>query len=262
MKYDEDMPSRASRSSVPGAKSKTFSPNGTAHPVPVVSHEDGVLTLHFGSDFIQSQMAAGKPDSLTLAYTRTMMAFELFVPKPREIALIGLGGGSMAKWCHRHHPQARLTAVEVNPHVIALRKTFRIPPDSRRLRILCEDGAKFVAKPPNRFDVLLIDCCTSDRVPRELRSQEFYDHCSDALKARSLMVVNLCWRKDARVISRIRKSFAGQLLLSTDSNGNTVVFACKGKLLWPEDEDDVSLRSKLKRFERKYKLGRALAPRG
>jgi spermidine synthase len=262
MKYDEDMPSRANRSSVWGAKSIASSPIRTSHPVPVVSHEDGVLTLHFGSDFIQSQMAVGEPDSLALAYTRTMMSFEVFMPEPREIALVGLGGGSMAKWCHRHHPQARFTAVEVNPHVIAVREMFGVPPESPRFRILCEDGAKFVANPPNRFDVLLLDCCTSDRLPRELCSQEFYNHCREALTAKSLMVVNLCWRKDARIISRIRKSFGGQVLLSTDSNGNTVVFACKGELLWPENEDESSFRLKLKRFERKHRLGKAMTPRG
>lgn len=262
MKYDENMPSRTNHPLAQGPKSIGASPIRTSHPVPVVSQEDGVLTLHFGSDFIQSQMAVGEPDSLALAYTRTMMAFEVFMPEPREIALVGLGGGSMAKWCHRHHPQARFTAVEINPHVIAVRETFGVPPDSKRFRILCEDGAKFVANPPYSFDVLLLDCCTSDRLPRELCSQEFYDNCREALTARSLMVVNLCWRKDTRIISRIRKSFDGQVLLFTDTNGNTVVFACKGKLLWPENEDEGSLRVKLRRFERKYRLGKPMTPRG
>lgn len=254
------MPSPARRSSSKGAE-RTGDARPPSHPVPVVSNKRGVLTLHFGSDFIQSQMVVDEPDTLALAYTRTMMSFEVFLPRPREIALIGLGGGSMAKWCHRHHPQARLLAVEINPHVIAVRKTFGVPPDGRRFRILCEDGAKFVAKPPRSFDVLLIDCCTSDRLPLQLCSQAFYDHCREAMTSNSLMVVNLCWRKDARIISRIRKSFDDQVLLSTDTNGNTVVFACKGKLLWPADENESSLQTKLKGFERKYKLGKALIPR-
>jgi hypothetical protein len=75
------------------------------------------------------------------------------------------------------------------------------------------------------------------------------------------MVVNLCVKNHRRILSRIRKSFGGQILLSTDNDGNTVVFACKGQSLWPKNEDASSLRMKLRRFERKYGLGRALAPR-
>jgi spermidine synthase len=240
----------------------SVSPNhAAADAVPVVSDDGGILTLHFGSDFIQSQMVVDKPDSLALAYTRTMMSFELFLPEPREIALIGLGGGSIAKWCCRHHAQARITAVEINPHVIAVGEAFGIPPVSEKFRILCEDGAKFMAKPPQCFDLLLIDCCTTDRLPLELCSQKFYNHCKEALIDGGLMVMNLCWRKHTRVIARIQKSFAGQVLMSRDVDGNTVVFACKGKLLWPENEDEVSFQSKLKRFERKHGLGKAIRPR-
>ena len=35
--------------------------------------------------------------------------------------MIGLGGGSMLKYLHRHLPEADLTAVEINPGVIELR---------------------------------------------------------------------------------------------------------------------------------------------
>jgi spermidine synthase len=230
-------------------------------PVPVVSQKGGVLTLHFGSNYIQSQVVLDQPDFLALAYTRSMMAFEMFMPGPRAIALIGLGGGSMAKWCYRHHPQAKLTVIEINPHVIAVRDAFRIPKVDQRFRILCEDGAQFVAKTQAGFDLLLIDCFTAAYPPKELCSQEFFNHCHQALTEVGLMVVNLCVKNHRRILSRIGKSFGGRVLLSTDADGNTVVFACKGELLWPKKENATSFRRKLRQFERKYGLGRALAPR-
>ena len=207
-------------------------------------------------------MLEGEPHSLTLSYTRMMMSFEAFLPHPREIALIGLGGGSIAKWCHRNYPKARFTAVEINPHVIAMGKVFGVPRASRRFRVMCEDGAKFVANPPNSFDLLLIDCFTTDSLPPELCSQKFFDDCSNALAQSSLLVANLCWKKHARIIARIGKSFSGQVLVAREPYGNTIVFACKGKLLWSEKENEASMSAKLKQFERKYKLGKALAPRG
>jgi spermidine synthase len=253
--YDEPMAARTKNKRTGKAR------NPASHAVPVLSGQRGLLTLHFGSNYIQSQMRVNEPDFLALAYTRTMMSFESFLAHPREIALIGLGGGSIAKWCHRHHPQAKLTVVEINPHVIAVRDAFRIPPDSERLRILCADGAAFLADPPLRYDLLLIDCFTSNSAPPALSSQVFFDNCRAALTPNGLMVANLCFQRHRAVLSRIRKSFRGQVLLSTDRDGNTVTFACKGKLLWPQGENQESFGSRLKAFEQKYALRKALVPR-
>jgi spermidine synthase len=254
------MPSQDKRSKIKGSE-RRMSVKNNLLPKPVVSQEGSVLTLHFESNYIQSQMIVGKPDFLAFTYTRTMMAFEVFLPEPREIALIGLGGGSIAKWCYRQHPGARLTVVEINPHVIAVRDAFQVPQADQRFQILCEDGAKFVAKTPTRFDVLLVDCFTAERCPPELCSQEFWDHCNRVLTESGLMVVNLCMKHHRRIQARIRKSFGGQVLLSTDENGNTVVFACRGELLWSKNEGPGSFRRKLRKFERKHGLGRAMVPR-
>ena len=50
-----------------------------------------------------------------------MMGFLLFIPSPARILMVGLGGGSLAKFCFRHLPDAAIDVVEINPHVIALR---------------------------------------------------------------------------------------------------------------------------------------------
>jgi spermidine synthase len=256
------MPSPGKGSPIKAGKKKNLSFKHSPLPVPVVSQQGDVLTLHFGSDYIESQMVVGKPDFLAFAYTRIMMTFEMFIPLPREIGLIGLGGGSIAKWCYRHHPKTKLTVVEINPHVIAVREAFQIPQDDRRSRILCEDGGKFVAETSTRFDVLLVDCFAADHYPQELCSREFYAHCNSALTESGLLVVNLCVKNHQRILSRIDKSFGGRMLFFPDGDGNIVVFACKGRLLWSKGEDAISFRRKLKRFEEKYGLGRAMAPRG
>ena len=49
----------------------------------------------------------------------------------------------------------------------SMRDAFGVPEASEKFQILCEDGARFLAQPPNPFDVLLIDCFTSETVPPE-----------------------------------------------------------------------------------------------
>ena len=89
-------------------------------------------------------MLKAAPERLVLDYTRTMMGFLLLQPAPQRIAMIGLGGGSLLKYCRRHLPDAEFTAVEISPEVIALRRQFGIPDDDARLRVVCADGADFV----------------------------------------------------------------------------------------------------------------------
>ena len=86
------------------------------------------LSLHFGFPTIQSRMLKAEPERLILDYTRTMMGFLLFQPQPERIAMIGLGGGSLAKYCRRHLPDAEFTAIEISPDVVmlSLPKTMRL----------------------------------------------------------------------------------------------------------------------------------------
>ena len=68
-----------------------------------------------------------------VSYTRAMMAFLLFNPEPRHVLMIGLGGGSLAKYCHRKLPATRITVLELDHDVIALRAKFGIPAQHRIL---------------------------------------------------------------------------------------------------------------------------------
>ena len=197
-------------------------------PIPFICAEEGIVALYFKMGSVQSQMREDTPDDLLLTYTRIMLTFIRFKPSPRSITMIGLGGGSMAKWCHRHLPQANITVVEINPHVIALRDRFYIPQDDHRFRVLHEDGADYVARSRGKTDVLIVDGYDADGQPPELCSQAFYNDCFRALTPSGLMVVNLCDCDDELSMSRISNSFGDQIFTILPEDGNAVVFARKG----------------------------------
>jgi spermidine synthase len=179
-------------------------------------------------------MQLERPGALDLAYTRTMMGFVLFNAAPDTLAMIGLGGGSLAKFCYRHLPATRIKVVEINPHVIALREAFQVPPDDQRFAVQCGDGADWVRFAPYNVDVLMVDGFDYEGQPPALCSQRFYDDCHDALQPNGLLVVNLhSGHKDLQLhIARLARAFADQLLIVGDEDcSNTIVFACKGLLL-------------------------------
>ncbi len=101
---------------------------------PFIIDYGGTRNLFFTVDAVQSSMRLNDPNALVAPYTRKMMAFLLFIPTPRHVLMIGLGGGSMVKFCYRHLPRTRISVVEINPDVIALREEFAIPDDDQRWR--------------------------------------------------------------------------------------------------------------------------------
>lgn len=197
---------------------------------PCLEERDGILALHFGSASIQSEMSIDAPDELVIPYTRDMMGFLLFDPSPTRIAMIGLGGGSLAKYCYRHLPQADITVVEINPEVIALRNEFAIPTDDARFRIVSGDGAEFVKNEAGRFDVLIVDGYDAGGLPTQLSCQQFYDDCYSALTDNGIMAVNLWagYPSFNQYLSRIRTSFGDRVaVVNTDDGLNRAAFALK-----------------------------------
>lgn len=198
---------------------------------PFVYEDERTVSMHFDILAIQSRMRRHDPYSLELDYTRTMMGFLLFAPQPERILMIGLGGGSLPKYCHRHLEGADVTVVEINPHVIAMREAFHVPPDGERFRVVHADGARFVdraARLAHRYDVVLVDGFNYDGQPEELCTREFYDRCRAVLEPAGLLVANLHATEPAcgEIIARMAASFDGALhRVSADDGGNCIAFA-------------------------------------
>ncbi|HEX2827191.1 MAG TPA: polyamine aminopropyltransferase [Burkholderiales bacterium] len=204
-----------------------------------VSERHGVRSLHIGSDTIQSSMRIARPNDLELSYTRSMMSFLLFVPAPRRVLMIGLGGGSLAKFVYHRLPEARVDAIEVNPRVVAIaRRSFNVPPDDERLQVIVGDGAEHVRREDVRADAILVDGYEADRHVEEVATAAFYAACRERLTPGGVMAVNL-WGGDKLFYTlsrRIEDAFpGGTLCLPAERPGNVVVFGFErkpGPLAW------------------------------
>lgn len=206
---------------------------GAQEPVQI-SERGGVRYMHLGGPAVQSAMRIKEPQALELEYTRAMFTFLLFHPNPRDIALIGLGGGSLAKFIHRNLPDARLTALEINAEVVAAaRAYFLLPADDERLEVRTGDGAAFVHANPDSQDVLLVDGYDAKRIVEALSSVDFYQACKTMLRPGGVAVLNL-WGSDdyfPRYYERIAAVFGEHVLqLPSERKGNIIVFAFRKPL--------------------------------
>ena len=186
--------------------------------------------MHFTNHATQSAMLLADPDALIAEYTRKMMAFLLFNPDPKHIVMIGLGGGSLAKFCYRHLPRSRITVVEICEDVIALRDEFCIPRDDERFRVVHDDGARFVQQLAEPMDVLLIDAFDAEGIALSLAKSDFYGGAARQLTDNGMLVMNF-WGPCDRYVNNLmqaRTAFGDSLLLVPVSGDvNVLLFAFK-----------------------------------
>ena len=226
-----------------------------AKPKPSIAVSDarGVRSLHVGGEAIQSAMRLGEPYALALDYTRCMMAFLLFHPEPREALMIGLGGGSLAKFFHRHFRKTSIRVIELDARVLAAaREHFHVPPDGARFRVEIGDGAD--ALYPECCDTLVIDAFEDELHVPKLASAEFYDGAFLALREPGAMVVNFM-NDDPKfdlTLQRLERAFGGAVIvLPALYDPNILVFALKGvarSIEWAR------LRERAEQFESKLGL--------
>ncbi len=186
--------------------------------------------MHFTNEATQSAMLLADPDALIAQYMRKMMAFLLFNPHPEHIVMIGLGGGSLPKFCHRHLPRSRITVVEISEDVIALREEFCVPKDDQRFRVIHDDGARFIERLDEPIDVLLVDAFDADGIALSLARSEFYSCAARQLTANGVLVMNF-WGPCDRYVANLvqaRAAFGDSLLLVPVSGDvNVLLFAFK-----------------------------------
>ncbi len=210
--------------------------------------------LHFNLDNVQSVMRHDDPDALCLAYTRKMMTFLLFRADPSRILLLGLGGGSLAKFCYRHLPDTSITVVEIDPNVLALRDEFRVPRDDERFRVVQGDGVKYIASDAPKKDVILVDACDRDGMSPTLEAPELYANLRRRLTVNGVLVVNVCG-EDAEVeghMGRIQGVFGDRLMsLPAREDGNLIVLGFRSE---PRGWSGAELDRHARRLEERFGL--------
>jgi len=220
---------------------------------PFLMDDGETRSLHFDFKYVQSEMRIDAPVELIFGYTQAMMAFLLINPMPKDILLVGLGGGSLSKFCHHLLPQTRVTTVEINEDVILLREAFHIPPDNEYFNVIHDDAANYLRHQHQISDIILLDGYTTNGLPRMLTTPMFYKDCYNALNNDGILVANFnCDDLQLETcMGRLRRIFKDKVLtIKSNTSGNKVVFAFKSQNSLPID----LMRERAEQLQQQTKL--------
>jgi spermidine synthase len=198
--------------------------------------DDGPIRhLHLGTEWIQGSMYRNHPTRLVHDYIKRMMAWLLFVApdsvKNRTSIQLGLGAGSLTKFCTKEL-NMKTTAIEINAQVVtACRGWFKLPPDNENLQVVLADAALEIQNPRwwNTADALQVDLYDHQAAAPVLDSLPFYNQCRRLLTPEGCMTVNLFGRASSysRSLDKISAAFGHQAVwtFNPTREGNTVILA-------------------------------------
>jgi spermidine synthase len=228
---------------VAGAQEKTLYQKQSQYSNTLIVTEDdqGMRTMLFGSDGVrQSVVKIGDPDHLELPYARAMLSGLALCPEPRRVLVVGLGGGTIPSFLHKHYPKTRIDVVEIDPVVVeAARKFFGFQEDAT-LKAYVQDGRQFIEERRNVYDMIFLDAFGSESIPYHLATREFLIAVRRAVTAQGVVLADV-WGPSSNALydSMVRtyqEVFDELYILDVQDSGNKILIALPRKLRVAREE--------------------------
>lgn len=148
-----------------------------------------------------------------------------------SLLMLGFGAGSAIEILRRRHAlDPRVTAVEIDPEVVELARTWFGYARDERVEFVVADAAQWVREERGAYALVVVDAFIEDRVPRALQTDEFAAAVArcvapDGWLLFNCMVDDAQRRTDARCVERALYTTLGEVQ-RLDVQGNRV-FAWK-----------------------------------
>jgi spermidine synthase len=163
--------------------------------------------LHF-DDSIQSAMARRDPLVARTGYTN-VLHLGVALTRPRNVLMIGLGGGTLVKQFLHDYPDVQLDIVEIDPEVVDVAsRYFAVPTQNPRARIFTEDGRRFLQRSDRRYDLIVLDAFNRTVVPFHLVTREFFELCRSRLAPGGCLEMNFIAKPNGQRNQALASVFA------------------------------------------------------
>ncbi|WP_177419663.1 hypothetical protein [endosymbiont of Lamellibrachia barhami] len=157
-----------------------------------VWQQERLRWLDFGDGAVQSIIDIDHPDQLISPVYHAMLAPMLFVPIPKRILLLGVGGGALARYFNYRFPAVQGEAVEIlSPMAEIARRYFDFPAEENGWRLIVEDARQYVSVPSEKYDLIIVDIAHQQKTPDWITAPKFLQDCRRTLTDCGVLVLNL-----------------------------------------------------------------------
>jgi spermidine synthase len=182
---------------VPAAQQKVIYQKQSPYNTVLVTEDDrGMRTLKFGSEGgSQSTVKVGDPDHIEFSYAKAMVSGLALCPEPKRVLVVGLGGGTIPGFLHKHYPHTQIDAVDIDPIVVEVAKQFFGFKEDATLKAHVQDGRQFIEERLNAYDIVFLDAFQSESIPYHLVTREFLRALRRSITAQGVVLADV-WSRD------------------------------------------------------------------
>ena len=139
----------------------------------------------------ESAVDLSDPTRLIVPYTTSIAASAIFHSRPKNVLMIGLGGGGFNQFFEKAFPGAALETAELDPQVFSLAQKHLHFKPSDHDRVVVRDGRMFLRHSKVIYDWIILDAFRGGFVPPHLKTVEFYKLVQSHLTPDGLFVANV-----------------------------------------------------------------------
>lgn len=223
-------PAAVRAAAFPGGETVLYEKASPYNNVVVTENAEGMRILRFEHGGArQSLVKPGDPDYLGLPYAKTAFTGLALTAEPKRILVIGLGGGTLPSFLHKHYPAAVIDAVDIDPVVVDVARRYFGFRDDALMKGHVGDGRRFVENVKQPYDMIFLDAYGSDSVPEHLATEEFLRAVRRAVKPDGIVVGNIWGRGHNRLydtmVRTYQEVFDDLYILDVRNAGNQILLA-------------------------------------
>ncbi|MBA6302273.1 spermidine synthase [Colwellia sp. MB02u-14] len=183
----------------------------------------------------QSCFYKSAPHRLVFNYTKLIFSGLLLIEEPKNILIIGLGGGTMSNTLQQLYPTSKIINVEIDPAVVKVaRKHFGFF-ENQHVSSVIQDGRIFIKRAlikKQQYDWIILDAFNGDYIPEHLLTQEFLQETKDLLSPKGILSANTFSVSElyAHESATYKKVFGDFYNVRNYKNTNRIILATKGQL--------------------------------
>ncbi|XP_016963875.1 eEF1A lysine and N-terminal methyltransferase homolog [Drosophila biarmipes] len=154
----------------------------------------------------------------------------------KDVLVIGLGGGGLCSFLHAALPQARITAVEIDPIMLEVAEQYFELKQDKRFHVVIDDGLDFVERCRNEdihFDAVLFDVDSKDLSlgmscpPQSFLANKILLHIKEIIGPKGLFMLNLVCRDESlrtEALDNLHKVFPAVCSYKLDEDINEIIY--------------------------------------
>lgn len=141
----------------------------------------------------QSCMYKNDPDKLVFNYTKLTFASLLVTDNPKNVLIIGLGGGTLSNVIHALYPKANIHNIEIDPAVLKVARDYFNFIETDQVTSSVQDGRIFIKRAAikkQKYDWIILDAFNGDYIPEHLLTKEFFEEVKSVLADGGVIAAN------------------------------------------------------------------------